>query len=111
MKYRPAQMNGTPSSQSIFTRYQQIGYLKGILNYASTSSIKEAVEEEVEKAISNLNPSDISGMDEYVSEAAEKEVKSYIDSDEFRDKTAKVDTKKETLYIFPDDEEIDVVNG
>lgn len=105
MQYRQSQLVGVPSSQSIFTRYQQVGYLKGVLNYASKANIKEEVEKQVKEAIENLNPEEIAGMDEYVSGKVETGVKEYVKTEEFQDEVVQIDTSKETLYIFPDEEE------
>lgn len=104
MQYRKSQLTGVPSSQSIFTRYQQVGYLKGVLNFSSKIKIEEEVEKQVKEAIENLNPEDISGMDNYVNGKVETGIKDYVATDEFQNEVAKASSEQETLYIFPDDE-------
>ena len=101
MQYRQSQLIGVPSIQSIFTRYQQVGYLKGVLNYASKVKIEEEVGKQVKEAIENLNPSDITGMDEYVADKVEVEVKEYVETEDFQKEIAQASTDEETLYIFP----------
>lgn len=109
MNYINTGLRGVPSSNSPFYRYEQVGYLKGILNYSSEKAVKEYIEsEEFEQKLDEIVEDYIESSEVFedrVRDISLDVVDKYTDSEDFRKKILTEDEVEETIIFFPNEEE------
>lgn len=90
MNYINEQLRGVPAADSVLYRYQQIGYLKGILNYSSGQSIQRHIAEALETLGLEQIPSLEKSVEEKSTEVAQEVAVTYIESPDFVERVVPV---------------------